>query len=184
VTIDPSGLPSFGAQSTPDNEPETAGLIKPDQDLLKQLLEQMELNHGIDDDGDLFAPYEGFRIFFMFRGEEEELFAVRTYYDRPFKIEDKPKALDLADAWNRDTLWPKIYTHTHEDGEVRFVGEAQLVIAAPVNLDFFVSNVVTWMQASIGFDGWLANELGESPEEKPADEAEAEADAEDGSAKD
>jgi hypothetical protein len=29
-----------------------------------------------------------------------------------------------------------------------------------VNVDFFVSSVMNWVQASIGFNGWLAERLG------------------------
>lgn len=171
MTIDPSGLPNFGPQQNPnDDDSGEAPLMKPDNDLVKQLLDQMELSYGTDDEGDLFAPYENFRVFFMFRGDEQELFAVRTYYDRVFDIEEKPRLQDIADEWNRETLWPKVYTHTDEEGQVRLVGEAQMVVVTNVNLDFFVSNTISWLQASIGFDGRLSERLGLiDPEDEEAD---------------
>ena len=83
MSIDPSSIPNFGGQ--PEPQPAgPAGPVVPDQDLVKQLLEQMELKYVVDDEGDLAAPWEEFRTYFMFRGEEEQqVFSVRTFYDRP-----------------------------------------------------------------------------------------------------
>jgi hypothetical protein len=138
-----------------------ARLVRPDRDLVASLLDQMELSYGVDEEGDLVAPYEGFRIYFMIRREQQqELFAVRTYYERVFPIEAKPAVLGALDAWNRETLWPKAYTLTHEDGTVRMVTEYQLVIPDRVNLDLFIGNLTSWMEASVQFDSWIADQLG------------------------
>lgn len=60
---------------------------------MKQLLEQMELKYVVDDEGDLAAPWEQFRTYFMFRGEgDQQVFSVRTFYDRPHQIEEKAGA--------------------------------------------------------------------------------------------
>ena len=50
------------------------------------------------------------------REDEQSVFSVRTFYDRPHKIDEKPQLLESIDDWNRRTLWPKVYTHTHDDG--------------------------------------------------------------------
>ncbi|GAB2583520.1 YbjN domain-containing protein [Streptomyces capparidis] len=167
MSIDPSSIPNFGPQR-PNPQAGPGGVppvIKPDQDLVKQLLDQMELKYVVDEDGDLAAPWEGFRVYFMFRGDNQELYAVRTFYDRPYSIEQKQELLEIIDEWNRDTLWPKVYTHTHDDGVVRLIGESQMILAAGVNLEHFVSSTASWVQAAIGFDQWLAERLG--LEEKP-----------------
>lgn len=160
MTIDPSSIPNFGGQPEPQaSGPE--GPVVPDQDLVKQLLDQMELKYVVDDEGDLAAPWEQFRTYFMFRGEEEQqIFSVRTFYDRPHGIEDKPKLLELVDDWNRRTLWPKAYTHTHDDGTVRLIGEASMLIGTGVSLEHFVSSTVSWVRASIEFDKWIVEQLG------------------------
>jgi hypothetical protein len=138
-----------------------ARLVRPDRDLVSHVLDELELTYGVDDEGDLVAPYEGFRIYFMIRSEQQQvLFAVRTYYERVFAIESKPAVLGALDAWNRETLWPKAYTLTHEDGTVRMVTEYQLVIPQRVNLDLFVSNLTSWMEACVQFDGWISDQLG------------------------
>lgn len=171
VSIDPSSIPNFGGQ-TPNPQQGSGGspVLQPDQDLVKQLLDQMELKYVVDDDGDLAAPWEGFRVYFMFRGDNQELYAVRTFYDRSYSIESKSDMLEVIDEWNRDTLWPKVYTHTHDDGVVRLIGESQMVVTGGVNLEHFVSSTASWVQASIAFDQWLNERLGLDTEEKPDDD--------------
>ncbi|MFE9910694.1 YbjN domain-containing protein [Streptomyces clavifer] len=171
MSIDPSSIPNFGGQSEPQpTGPE--GPVVPDQDLVKQLLEQMELKYVVDDEGDLAAPWEEFRTYFMFRGEEEQqVFSVRTFYDRPHAVDQRAVLLDAIDDWNRRTLWPKVYTHAHEGEEgaaasVRLIGEAQMLIGTGVSLEHFVSSTVSWVRASIEFDKWLVERLGLEPAEK------------------
>jgi hypothetical protein len=157
MTIDPSSIPNFGAPVPPQGPPP---IIKPDSALVAQLLEQVDLKYGTDDEGDLVASWAGFRVYLMFRGENQELFAVRTFYEREYPVEKKGELLDVIDEWNRDTLWPKVYTHTNEEGVVRLIGESQLAIPAGVNIDFFVATTVNWIQAAVGFHGWLIDRLG------------------------
>ncbi|MEU4496513.1 YbjN domain-containing protein [Streptomyces sp. NBC_00210] len=181
MTIDPSSIPNFGGQPQPQAAG-PAGPVVPDQDLVKQLLDQMELKYVVDDEGDLAAPWEEFRTYFMFRGEDDQqVFSVRTFYDRPHAVEDRPRLLDAIDDWNRRTLWPKVYTHLHDEEEdgpatIRLIGEAQMLIGTGVSLEHFVSSTVSWVRAAIEFDKWLAEQLGletadEKPDEKPADDA-------------
>ncbi|MFF6933883.1 YbjN domain-containing protein [Streptomyces sp. NPDC008312] len=174
MSIDPSSIPNFGGQPEPQaSGPE--GPVVPDQDLIKQLLEQMELKFVVDDEGDLAAPWEDFRTYFMFRGEEEQqVFSVRTFYDRPHALDQRPVLLDAIDDWNRRTLWPKVYTHAHEGeegaaGSVRLVGEAQMLIGTGVSLEHFVSSTVSWVRASIEFDKWLVERLGLEADTKTAE---------------
>ncbi|PJE96791.1 hypothetical protein CUT44_15835 [Streptomyces carminius] len=161
MSIDPSSIPNFGGQQPEQQPTGPTGPVIPDQDLVKQLLDQMELKYVVDDEGDLAAPWEEFRTYFMFRGEkEQQIFSVRTFYDRPHSIEDKTRLLELIDDWNRRTLWPKVYSHTHDDGTVRLIGEAQMLIGVGVSLEHFVSSTVSWVRASVEFDRWLVEQLG------------------------
>jgi hypothetical protein len=174
VSIDPSSIPNFGGK--PANEPPTGppggGVVRPDQELVKQLLEQMELKYVVDDEGDLAAPWEQFRTYFMFRGEgDQQIFAVRTFYDRPYSIEEKGKLLEVADGWNRQTLWPKVYTHTHDDGSVRLIGEVQMLLGLGVGLEHFVSSTVSWVRASVEFDRWVVEQLGLEKDAEGDDDA-------------
>ncbi|ANW19471.1 YbjN domain-containing protein [Streptomyces clavuligerus] len=181
MTIDPSSIPNFGGQPQPQAAG-PAGPVVPDQDLVKQLLDQMELKYVVDDEGDLAAPWEEFRTYFMFRGEaDQQVFSVRTFYDRPLPADERPRVLDVIDDWNRRTLWPKVYTHLHEDEEggatIRLIGEAQMLIGMGVSLDHFVSSTVSWVRAAIEFDKWFAEQLG--LETAGGDEAEGDAPGDD-----
>ncbi|NJP67383.1 YbjN domain-containing protein [Streptomyces sp. ventii] len=172
MSVDPSSIPSFGGQQQPQQPAakKPLGPIKPDADLVKQLLDQMKLKYVVDKEGDLVAPWENFRTYFMFRGEKaQRIFSVRTFYDRKHDIEEKPRLLEVINEWNRRTLWPKVYTHTHDDGTVRLIGEIQMLIGTGVALDHYVSSTVSWIRASIEFDKWLVQELGLAQD---ADEAE------------
>ncbi len=167
MSIDPSSIPSFGLPQGPQGgqpgQGQPAGpppVVVPDQALVTQLLDQMQLKHVVDEEGDLTAPWDGFRVYYMFRGDQKELFAVRAFYDRSYPLEDKGEILDLIDEWNRETLWPKVYTHTHEDGVVRLIGESQMIVGTGVNLEYFVTTTANWTQAAVGFEQWIVERLG------------------------
>ncbi len=113
MSVDPSAIPNFGGQpEKPENKTpgqggarKPAGPIMPNQDLIKQLLERMKLKYVTDKEGDLVAPWEKFRTYFMFRGEKQQrILSVRTFYDRPHTIEEKGRLLETIDEWNRRTL--------------------------------------------------------------------------------
>ncbi|MGC5410894.1 YbjN domain-containing protein [Streptomyces sp. DT225] len=111
-------------------------------------------------------------------GPEGPVFSVRTFYDRPHATDQRPVLLDAIDDWNRRTLWPKVYTHTHEPEEgaeeggpsVRLIGEAQMLIGTGVSLEHFVSSTVSWVRASIEFDKWLLERLGLAPAEQKSED--------------
>lgn len=157
MTIDPGAIPNFGPQEPPQGPPP---IIKPDDNLVGDLFEQLGIKYTTDPEGDIVASWPGFRVYAMFRGEQKELFAIRAFYERAYPLEEKQELLDVIDEWNRDTLWPKVYTHTNEDGVLRLIGETQMVVPQGVNIDYFVGTTVNWVQASVGFHGWLAERLG------------------------
>ena len=157
MSIDPSSIPSFGAPQQPAQPP----IIRPDADLVTQLLTQMELKHQLDPEGDLVAPWDDFRVYFVFRGTPpQDIFAVRSFYNRPYELERKGELLDVIDEWNRDMLWPKLYTHTSEDGVLRLIGESQMIVGPGVNIDYFLGTTANWIQAAVGFHSWLNQRLG------------------------
>lgn len=161
MSIDPSSIPNFGGQPDPRPHNHAGNVVIPDPDLVKQLLDQMGLKHTVDAEGDLLAPWEEFRTYFMFRGEaQQHVYAVRTFYERAYSVDEKPELLEAIDEWNHLTLWPKVYTNTDDEGVVRLIGEAQMLIGMGVNLDHFVGTTVSWIQASIEFNKWLGERLG------------------------
>ncbi|MFB9836211.1 YbjN domain-containing protein [Actinoallomurus acaciae] len=165
MSTDPSSTPNLEGDAQPQQWAGPAGPVIPDQELVKELLDQMELKYVVDDEGDLAAPWTTFRTYFMFRGErDQQIFSVRTFYDRRHSIEDKPRLLETIDDWNRRTLWPKVYSDTHDDGVVRLISENQMIVGTGVSLEHFVASTVSSVRAAIEFEDWLVKRLGLNPE--------------------
>ncbi|MDV9201425.1 YbjN domain-containing protein [Streptomyces sp. Wh19] len=147
------------AEPSPIPEPQEPTNPVPDQDLVKRLLDEMELTYVIDDEGDLAAPWEHLRIYFTFRGEgDQRVFSVRTFYDRPLKIRNKQQLLESIDEWNRTSWWPKVYTFTTDDA-IRLIGEKQTLIGTGVCLEHFTSCMASWIRSAIQFDTWIVEQL-------------------------
>ena len=166
MSIDPFALTS------PDSAPQPVppSVLMPTQDLVTQLLDQLQLKYAIDDEGDLLTAWEGFRIYFLFRGDQQELFAIRSFYDRRYAPEQKGELLELLDEWNRDTLWPKVYTYTHEeDTHIRVLGETQMHIGMGVSVEHFATSTANWTQSAVAFDQWLTERLGSTDEDEDQD---------------
>ncbi|MEV1006543.1 YbjN domain-containing protein [Streptomyces sp. NPDC049881] len=166
MSVDPSAIPNFGGQPErkPGDQPaarKPTAPIMPNAELVKQLLERMKLKYVVDKQGDVVAPWKDFRTYFMFRGEKaQRILSVRTFYDRRHSIDDKPLLLETVDEWNHTTLWPKVSTHTNDDGTVRLIGEIPMLIGAGVGFDHFIASVASWVRAGIEFDKWLVERLG------------------------
>lgn len=77
MSIDPSSLPR--STFVP-----AAPVVKPSADLINQVLDELQVNHFTDDEGDICAPWDGFRVYFMLRGDKHEIFTVRMFLDREF----------------------------------------------------------------------------------------------------
>ncbi|RMI37800.1 YbjN domain-containing protein [Streptomyces triticirhizae] len=187
MSVDPSAIPNFGGrpekpeqqsgqgqqqgQQGQQRATKPTGPIMPNQDLLKQLLDRMQLKYVVDKQGDLVAPWKQYRTYFMFRGEEKQrVLSMRTFYARPHSLDDKPRLLESVDEWNHTTLWPKVYTHTNDDGTVRLVGDVHMLLGAGVAFDHFVASVVSWVRAGMEFDRWLVERLGLAKDVENADE--------------
>lgn len=160
MSIDRSSMVNFVGQLEPQpHGPDPVVVV--DQDLVKQILDQMELRYCVDEDGDLGAPWQWFRSYFLFKGEaEQRIFSVRTFYDWPHRVDERPRLLEAINDWNLRTLWPKIYAHIHDDGTVRVIGEAQMLIGSGVALEHLVCSMVSWVRGAIEFDTWLVDQLG------------------------
>ncbi len=85
---------------------------------------------------------------------------MRTFYDRSHSLDEKPRLLATIDEWNRTTLWPKVYSHTSDEGSVRLIGESQMLAGAFVAKEYFENSIVTWVRAATEFDTWLMEQLG------------------------
>ncbi|WP_133305882.1 YbjN domain-containing protein [Microbispora triticiradicis] len=109
-------------------------------------------------EGDLAISTAHLTIFFLF-GKEGDLFTVRTFYDRPYSVDDKPMLLTALNEWNADTMWPKVYTFTQDNGALRLVGDSQLYIGAGVTREHLSTVIAHWVRFSIKFYRWLTGRI-------------------------
>ncbi len=49
-------------------DPPSADAFNPHPDLVRYVLDQIELKYVVDEEGDIAVPWEEFRTYFMFRG--------------------------------------------------------------------------------------------------------------------
>ncbi|GIG70463.1 YbjN domain-containing protein [Phytomonospora endophytica] len=145
--------------------PTTAGhtgrAIYLDQETVAELLTGFDIKHAVDDDGDVLAYWDDVRVYFMFREEgEERVFSVRTFYDRRYEADDRRRLLSAVDDWNRRTLWPKVHTHTFEDGTLSCVGEIFLYAGFGVTRDHIEHSLKRWIGACLDVDEMLQEKLG------------------------
>ncbi len=133
-------------------------VVQPDRDLIEEILDELDIAHTTDAEGDLAISTAHLTTFFLF-GKEGDLFTVRTFYDRPHSVDDKPMLLRALNEWNADTMWPKVYTFTQDNGDIRLVGDSQIYIGAGVTREHLTTMVAHWVRFSIKFYSWLTDRL-------------------------
>ncbi|MEW9529921.1 YbjN domain-containing protein [Microbispora sp. NPDC049125] len=133
-------------------------VVQPDQELIKEILDELDLEHTLDAEGDLAISTAALTIFFLF-GSEGDLFTIRTFYDRHYSVDEKPMLLTALNEWNADTMWPKVYAFTPDNGVIRVIGDAQLYIGAGVTREHLTTVIAHWVRFSIKFHRWLADRL-------------------------
>ncbi|MEV0648500.1 YbjN domain-containing protein [Phytomonospora sp. NPDC050363] len=133
-----------------------------DEGMVAGLLDRLEINHTVDEDGDVLAPWDDLRVYFGFREEgADRMFSVRTFYDRRYDEGLRRRLLAAVDDWNRRTLWPKVYTHTFDDGTISCVGEIFLHAGFGVLRSHFEHSLERWIAASLEFEAKLLDRVGE-----------------------
>jgi hypothetical protein len=144
----------------PSPSPETPqpSVIRPDLDLLEQVLEQLQISSIRDARGRLATRWQSYSLFFTL-DRDEDFYAARTIYDRFFTVEDKPAIRAVLDEWNRDTTGLKVYTATDDDGTVIIVSEAIMHVGGGVTHEQFVATTTAWINAAGSFHLWLSQRL-------------------------
>lgn len=117
------GLPKPTKRPSPDDEPP--------RPLSRDRIGDYLLGRGyrfvVDEDGDLTGTWDGSRFWFLMLGEQEEILQVRGRWHRTFTLEQRPAVGLAVNDWNRERIWPKVYTR--EEG-------AGLALYAEVSVDF------------------------------------------------
>ncbi len=70
----------------------------------------------IDDDGDVTGTWDGNRFWFLLLGEHDEILQVRGRWAGALPAASRLAVLQAANDWNRERIWPKVYTREEERG--------------------------------------------------------------------
>ena len=81
----------------------------------------------IDDDGDVTGTWDGNRFWFLLLGEHDEILQVRGRWAGALPPGARLAVLQAANDWNRERIWPKVYTREESLG---------LALYAEVSVDF------------------------------------------------
>jgi hypothetical protein len=151
ISVDPTPNPSRSAPRP--------GLVTPDVGLVCQVLDGLELSYQVDERGHVATRWKGYSLFLQFHGDDREHYSMRTIYDRTYAVGDKAAIRSVLDEWNRDSLWPKSYTATGDDGTVIVVSEATMRVDGGVSRAQFAAATTAWLHAAAALHLWLAHRL-------------------------
>jgi hypothetical protein len=125
------------------------------RDRVEAVLKAQDWRYWIDSDGDLGGNWDGNQFYFLFFGKEKEILQVRGRWKRELPAVAEVAATTVANAWNRDMIFPKVYVRVHED-TVHVFGEQSVDLEHGVSDDqlslFVRSSISTALQAFERFD--------------------------------
>jgi predicted glycosyltransferase involved in capsule biosynthesis len=127
--------------------------------LIEEFLKDSGLRYFTDDEGDLGAYWEGYRVYFMLLGEEKEIYWVRAYYHRRFPPDRKDELVDAVNDWNRTRYWPKLFTRSHDD-HLTVAAEALLDCEVGIDRALFFHTNRCWLGTMRSLRDWLGERMG------------------------
>jgi hypothetical protein len=133
-------------------------LTKPGLEVIKGLLDELEITHHISEAGRLITRWKGYTIVFTLR-DDNELYSVRAFYDGTYSMDHRPLLRDAIDEWHHEYLWPKIFTLGEDDGSVVLVADAHLRLDGGVTREHLRTNTVGWINSMGSFHLWLLQRL-------------------------
>lgn len=80
-----------------------------------------------DSDGDITGTWDGNRFWFLLLGDHSEILQVRGRWAGSVTPTSRLSVLQTVNDWNRERVWPKVYTRPEGDG---------LALYAEVSVDF------------------------------------------------
>jgi hypothetical protein len=81
----------------------------------------------IDSDGDITGTWDGNRFWFLLLGDHREILQVRGRWAGLVPPGARLAVLQAANDWNRERIWPKVYTREENGG---------MALYAEVSVDF------------------------------------------------
>lgn len=85
---------------------------------VRAVLDSREAKYRVDEDGDIAGYLEGFLFWFLRLGERKEILQVRGTWGRDVDLIERDRILELANTWNTEKLWPKVYVRIGDDGAI------------------------------------------------------------------
>ena len=83
---------------------------------VEAFLKSRDWKYFVDSDGDLGGNWDGKVFFFFLMGEKQEILQVRGRWNRTLPAAAEAQVVLVANEFNRDKIWPKVYTpvsYTH-----------------------------------------------------------------------
>ena len=80
------------------------------------LLDAQGAKYGTDDDGDLFAAWDGNPFWFMVVGKEDTYLQIRGRWGHTVPRTELGTMLIACNEWSQQMLWPKVYVKADEEG--------------------------------------------------------------------
>lgn len=134
-------------------------MVVPTTPMLEQILDEFELKHSIDQDGDLALRWENCSIFFFHYGEHDEVLQARMYLNRRFSVELRPTLALALDDWNRTKLFPKAYTMLPDDGIVGICAEQSYDFELGATREQIQHTVGVWIDTLLRFAEWVDEQI-------------------------
>jgi hypothetical protein len=118
------------------------------RDRIEEVMKENDWKYFIDSDGVLGGRWEDADVYFNLLhlfGDEPDGLQVRAYWRRELSAASEVAAATVANRWNREKLFPKVYVAVHGDKlTVRAEGNFPLRYGvANDQLDDFVNSTIT-----------------------------------------
>ncbi|MFC8597953.1 YbjN domain-containing protein [Isoptericola sp. NPDC057191] len=114
------GPPARPGRRSPDPRPLSSARVADD-------LSRRGYRFRTDDDGDVTGTWDGNRFWFLLLGDHDEILQVRGRWAGTVPEGSRMAVLQAVNDWNRERVWPKVYTRPEGDG---------LALYAEVSVDF------------------------------------------------
>lgn len=74
---------------------------------LPSVLDALGIRYDRDADGDVYADWEGMRVWFLAPGDQNEILAMRALWDHRPPAEVFARVESLVNDWNANRFWPR-----------------------------------------------------------------------------
>ncbi len=128
---------------SPSGTPADATTLAPlSKEAVEAEFRSQSLRWSRDSDDDLHLFVNGSHFYVLLLGSEEDVLHVRGSWQRSLPSQLATDAAQFCLEWNRDKVFPKLYTRVDDTGRVRLMGEVSTDLTAgvaPVQLHYLVN---------------------------------------------